>query len=411
MAKGSKPKKPPRIYLKKPRFVSWEEARGMERIPRGVIVKPKVQSRSLGEISVSVTPEGVFQPYYRKTRAGELELVRYEKHPDLPTAIRANTHKMSSIKDDDLRYVRLHRTLGMLHADIYKNWAGKTEAERAETLRQVERLRTLMQGRQVLTEWNAVDRRRAVERLDRFLEDPRPGTLPSTLVGVNNDIVARRGDLFRQLKYLPRRKSLLVQKKIEMDWSAFSLLDQMSEVRGRMQGAEKLPREQKEAMLVEMRRMRDELGGRVEPELKKDAHQHAKNAVGLLWKNKLPEAVEQLREASKAIAVSNSRYAWLYPERLEQVAKSRDMDFRRKVAGNQATLYRDNLEYWLSESSHEPLRESHIVEHLELIGEILPNTHFEAVMKRAAQLLRQRRLKMAQQVLSGAVEHKLYGGG
>jgi hypothetical protein len=73
------------------------------------------------------------------------------------------------------------------------------------------------------------------------------------------------------------------------------------------------------------------------------------------------------------------------------------------VAKRQLALFRDNLQYWHSRESHEPLRARDVRELLTRVGQLVPGTPLEAAATRAVEELRRGRVQEAKQVLADAL--------
>ena len=356
-----------------------------------MVVEPEVRSRSLDELKIRITKKGVWVPKYTKTRGGKLRRERAAFYPDLPTAIRAETHKIGSVEDAGLRCIGLLGSVTALHKDIYENWKGKSEAERRASIQQMRELRDVIRGDRELSARSPIDRRIAVERLDKALADPRGGELPAMLIGVRNDLIARMGDLTRQKAFLPRRRQVLAGTKAMLDSSAFDMVDQLGELLKAAGRPEKLSVMERKELARRLWDIRDRLKERrAEERLSKTAYKHIdRAAVKFLRGVELQEAVDLMRKGNRAIAAHTSRYALLYPTRLGQVAKSGDPRFKTSIARNQAKLYHGNLEYWLSEAPPgERLSRAQVAEHLEAIGRVFPVSQFNERMKKAAESAR-----------------------
>jgi hypothetical protein len=213
------------------------------------------------------------------------------------------------------------------------------------------------------------------------------------LIGVRNDLIARKGDLVRQMAFLPRRRQVLAGTKARLDRTAFDMLDRLSEVMRIANKPGKLSEGERRAVAKRLWDIRDELKTRrTEPRLSKTAYKHVNRAAAKMMDGSVEEvreAARLMREGNRAIATHTSRYALLYPKRLGHVAKSGNARFRTSIARNQAKLYHGNLEYWLSEAPPgERLNRAQIAEHLEAIGGIFPVSQFNEGMKKAAESAR-----------------------
>jgi len=367
-------------YLKE-REAVWRSGK----TPRGTFVKPGiVPKRPLDYLHVVVTPTRVYLPRWRRVGADHLAEKPYMVEvADLPTAIRHEVHKLSGERNASKRTLAIRRSVEMLHSRVYERWENMDPAERGETWQQISKLRNALKSKSRLEDVEKDHRARAVKRLERLLELKKPGDIPATLVGVANDLTAHRNVLAPQIAFTGRMRDAIIGKKVELDENAFVMLDRVSEY---MKSAKVgVPKSTDKRKLVEgLTRLRSDLGARPEPELSGRVRGRIDEAIRLLRGNKPGEAVDKLRRGARGIVASNARYAWLYPSRLEQVGGSKSRSFKRIVAERQLMLFRDNLEYWHSPQSHEPLEPKDIRHLLVRIGGLVPGSELETAARRAA---------------------------
>jgi len=129
-------------------------------------------------------------------------------------------------------------------------------------------------------------------------------------------------------------------------------LDRAIRVRENVAAASKDPRELKglERALADFR---DELGSRGEGSLKNSAREQVATALAELRAGDPKKAGESLRQANRTIAGFISKYALLPQTRLDQIARSGDTAFKKKVAKAQLKIIEDHEEYWKSPHAHE----------------------------------------------------------
>ncbi len=408
--RGPTPRREPdRNYLQE-REMRWREAweqyrREGREPPRGILVRPgRVPERSPEYLHIRITPERVYVPRWPARPDGSLP-----ERPDmidvktLPNAIRHEVHKLSGERNANRKMLRIRRSLEMIHARVVDYWNEMSAEEREETWRHISQLHNALRGGRALSDRDALDRRRAVERLDRLLESRHVGSMAATLLGAANDLTSRRNALLPQMRFTDRMRRVLIERKTELDESAFALLDRISEKRRRVQQGVARRGPTKRDLSQELRRLRSELDDRPEPELRDNAARHVNTAERALRENDLDRAVGSLRKAARAILASNAQYAWLYPSRLDQVAQSRSRRFKQMVAERQMRLFRDHLDYWHSPESHEPLEPSDIRNLLLQVGELVPGTGLQEAARRAEEQLRRGRISAAKEALSQAL--------
>ena len=396
--------KPKKTYFKEPKTIPWAQAKRMKRIPRGVWIEPKVPERGARDLHVKITPKGVAVPRYAKIKEGELAIVGHSHYPSLSNAVRAETHKINSVRDADTKLAKLYTTLGMVHADIHNNWSEMNWRQRSATINRLQKLRDNIEGGNALPPDAPIDKVAAVERLDEALADLNAGRVATQLVGVKNDLIARRGDLKRQMAFMPRRREALIREKHVLDLSTFTLLDRVSQLKSKATRSG-LSENERDAIATEMRSLLGTLRGRGETQLRKTAHGQVKRALAKLESGDAPKAADQLRRANRTIVTQVSNHTWIYPWRLEQIAKTHGKGadkFKMSIAARQIRIYRENLDYWLSGGSHEPLNSSQIANHLELIGSFFPGTGFDSSMKAAASNVKRGKNETAKKALVAA---------
>jgi hypothetical protein len=363
-------------------------------------VRPgKPKKKPVEKLHVRITPERVYVPRWRTLPDGRLadrpDMIEVK---DLPTAIRHEVHKLRGERNANRRALNIRRSIEMIHSRVYERWKQMNSKEREETWRHLEQLHKALRGKRAISEIDSKDRKKAAERLDRLLELRKPGDIPATLVGVANDLTARRNALLPQMRFTRRMRDAIVERKTELDERAFRLLDMVSEHKSKVAKAPKKGAQKRE-LAEGLRQLKSELAGRHEPELRDDAAKHVGNAIEHLRKNKRGDARESLRKGARAIIASNAKYNWLYPSRMEQVAQSRSGKFREIIARRQLELFRDNLQYWHSRDSHEPLGPKDIRELLGKVGEMVPGSELQQTAREASELLRKRRVKAAKELL------------
>lgn len=395
-----------KVYFKKPPIIPWEKAKRMRRIPRGVWVETRLPKRTARELGVSITEKGGLVPNYEKGPDGKLHIKGYDFYPSLSIAVRRERHKAVGVGDKDVKMARLHSALSILHADIKNNWEGKSGKEQEGVRREIEGLMEEMEGRGALSKL-PIDTQNAVGRLDQALTHLNEGRVSNAcadLVGVSNDIIAQRGEFRAEMARLPRRREAIIREKLQLDLSTFNLLDRLSHLKSATAKGG-LKEGERRKILAEMGSVMSALGGRVEPPLKETAYQQVGKAIEHFEKGDVPRAIEQFRLANRSIVRQVSNHAWLYPGRLEQIAKAEGEGadrFKLSIARRQARLYGENLKYWMSDASHEPLNRYHISDHLKLIGGFFPGTGFERNMKNAAGYVEQGKVESAKEALTEA---------
>ncbi len=396
-----------RGYLQE-REITWREARERH-IWRGTLIRPgKPRPKPLEQLHVRISPTHVYVPRWPVMEDGSLrETPDMIRLMDLPTAIRQQVHKLEGERSANRRMLRIRHAVEMIHARVVDHWNSMTAEEKEEVWRHLEQIRTALRGRRRISDLDARDRKKAVERLERLLDRRRPGEIAATLVGVANDLTARRNVLLPQMRFTERMRKALIERKTHLDETAFRLLDEVIAHRTRLR-REGIPRAGpiKRELLTRLRQLISTLDNRPEPELRENAARHVREAVDALRGRRpdIQRAIGSLRRGARAILASNARYTWLYPSRLDQVAQSQSRRFKEMIAERQLRLFRDNLEYWHSPKSHEPLSARDIGELLRRIGQLVPGTRLHHAAESAAELLRRRQIREAKQILMQALE-------
>jgi hypothetical protein len=397
-----------RVFLRG-REISWRKAWGMKTagkpVPRGVLVRPgRPPSRTLKQLYVQETPNRIYIPRWRTRKDGTLE-----ERPDrigvadYPTAIRVEFHKLQGERNANLWMLRVNRAVGLIHGRVVDSWNEMTDREREQVWRHIGQIRRALKGGRAVSAIDSKDRGAAVKRLERLLETRRQGNIASTLVGVANDMTARTNVLAAQMAFTPRLRKALTERKEELDGTAFELLDEVSQYREAIYKGVPAKGEARRDLMKRLRALRSALDARPEPELMSRAAGHVDTALKAMSKNDNTKAVKSLRKGARAILASNARYSWLLPSRLEQVSKSRSSEFKNIIARRQLELFRDNLVYWHSPDSLEPLKPRDIRNLMLHVGELVPETDMHDAADKAAQLLGRGKIRTAKEVLEGVV--------
>jgi hypothetical protein len=379
-------------YLKEPDTISWAKAKSMKRVPRGVWVEPRVgRPKSARQLGIKVTENGVKVPGHKK------------QFKSLATAIRAQGHKLSSIEEREQDLEKAQEVISELHGRIQDNWNQMSKSEQGKVISEVATLRNKLSPLESSAGSLSESMSKALSDLDEAVAEGNSSRLRAKLVQVHNDITDRRGELRGQLANIPRWRDALAAEKRARDIEAFEHIDTVHNMI-------KSAREGDDAERLRVVEGAKSLGQRLTSanarNLKATARRRLEKAAGLLESGNVTDGVEQLRAANQSIASHISNHSWLYSWRLDQIAKASDKDakskrtgradrFRKDIVKRQTRLYAQNLEYWLSPASHEPINEEIAAGNLEALGAFFPKSSFQRRMKSAAGFLRKGKTDLA----------------
>jgi hypothetical protein len=389
---------PHKRYLKSPKTIPWSDARNMKSIPRGVWVEPRVGGRkTAAQLGIKVTESGVKIPGQKKP------------FKSLATAIRQQGHRINSVAASEKKLESLQSEISELHGKINDNWNSMSDAERGNALAEVANLRDRISPLDAGSASFSESMAKALSDLDEAVAEGNQPRLCAKLVQVHHDVTDRRGELRGQLANMPRWRGALTSEKRARDIEAFEHIDTvhgMIKAAGEGDAAERLK------VAEGARSLARRLASANAKNLKATARRRLEKAAELLEEGKVKEGRGKLREANRSIASHISNHSWLYTWRLGQIAKSKDAAgeqgrserFKKDIVKRQARLYSENLDYWLSPASHEPINPEIAAANLEIMSRLIPNTKFRRSMRLAAGHIRKGNLPRGRKWLEKAGE-------
>jgi hypothetical protein len=380
---------PHKRYLKNPKTISWSDARNMKSIPRGVWVEPMLGRRkTAAQLGIRVTESGVKIPNQKKP------------FKSLATAIRQQGHRINSVAASEKKLESLQSEISELHGNIHDNWNSMSGAEQGRALAEVAKLRDKISPLDAGSASFSESMAKALSDLDEAVAEGNQPRLCAKLVQVHNDMTDRRGELRGQLANMPRWRDALTSEKRTRDIEAFEHIDTVhGMIRAVGEGeAERL------RVAEGARSLARRLASANARNLKATARRRLENAAELLEEGKVHGGRNKLKGANRSIASHIANHSWLYSWRLGQVAKSADPKFKKDLAKRQARLYSENLDYWLSPASHEPIGPEMAAGNLEAMGKFFPGTGYEKSMIKAAAETRRGSVKRAKAHLDEALK-------
>ncbi len=319
--------------------------RAGKNVPQGAAIQlGKVPERTLKQLRIMFRADGSMElPYY----AGPETKLRRVKilHPKtVPDAIRLVNHQIASVKSRAEQAGRIFDEVARLHWDLEHNWKRFNEAQRKafteyfySILSQLAKNPTLLQDEHKI---HAVQRFEIARQL--LLKGNAPAA-EATMAGIKNNM----GNWLRKLKFqaprLERRRSLVVDRKFQMDTRIFSSVDSLIRVFNQLSaGVEARTREQVAKQLLVIK-------GNLYATGWKAFQQPAiivEKAAALVAKGELAKARQYVRNANKKIILAASPISSIYPDKLREIMQSTDLQFKQNVLGNQTVLFHDMMQLW-----------------------------------------------------------------
>jgi len=325
----------------------------MAKLPSASGKKAGFKPRSTRDLSVSITDWGVYIPRYGRGPDGQLYMKGRTKYKSLPEAIRAQTHTIESLAELSKKHTAEYEEAARLHGQLL-NWKALKPVEKSKVMRGLNKLSDSVEGKRAVGPDDSVYRQEAVEQLDETLAEINTGKITAKMTKVKRILGARKLATERELERIPQRRTVLVDEKKRRDAEAFGLLDRAIRMREDVAKASEDPIEQRRLANAIMN-FRDELSKRGEGSLKNTAREQVARAVTEFRGGDSGKASESLRQANRTIAGFISKYALLPQTRIDQIARSDDAAFKKKVARAQLKIIEDHAEYWKSPHAHESL--------------------------------------------------------
>lgn len=357
-------------------------------------VEHKKSAKTLKDLHISVTDFGVYVPRYGHMEDGQLYMKGRRKYKDLNTAIRGETHTLESIEGYAPKHEEDHRAADRVHQQ-FRRWSGLTEAEKRKALQLLESVSFQLEGNRAISPADPLFKREAFETLDEALADNNASRISARLVRVKSKLKARAKGSRREQGLVQRRRELMIEEKRVRDKSALDTLRQTMILHRKVKEGR--------ATVGELRKLADELSRMPEASRRKTTHKHVQEALESLKKGERSASTRSLRDANKSMAKFVSRFVPLPKKLSEQIAQSGDKRFKTVVARRQLRLAKENLEYWHSSYSHEPMGPEDIRTLISSAGELVSETNMSNAAERANSLLAKNKVTEAKAALEEVI--------
>lgn len=314
-------------------------------IPQGALVQlGKVPAKSLKRLKIRFRADGSVElPYYAGPEA-KLHRVKILHPKTVPEAIRLVNHQISSVKLRAEQARMIFDEVARLHWDLEHKWRSFNEMQRnAFTEYFYNLLGHLAKNPTLLQDEHKIHAGQRFERARQLLQEGNVGAASATMAGIKNNMRNWLRKLRLQAPRLERRRSLVVDRKFQMDERIFSSVDSLIRIFNQLvAGIEPRARERvaKNLSQTAKRLYATGLSAFNPPAI------IVKKAADLVRKGKLAKARIYVKDANKKIILAASSISSIYPDKLREIKQSRDLQFKEAVLGDQTVLFHDMMPLW-----------------------------------------------------------------
>ncbi|GEM_PF-3606636 len=315
---------------------------------------PFQDPKSLQHLRITENPDGTVRvPRYEfnpDTRELERQGTGYAVFPDVNAALRAmGWHIPESVRAETKRMHRLYDALRGFHGITADHWNRLTPRQKNQLIEEIRKsIGFLAQNPELLRSKTKI---KALDRISRASELLEQGNYPAALFslsGAANDALQRFNELIGQRPFLSRRARSLERFKTRREEGIFTGLRAIVGEFGRIGRLSGLARAEQTRFFQTLSSWARYFGAPQRSKIPafRNAAEHIKSASEFARAGRTARATEELRSASRLIALEISKTSDFYGDLITLVGQSKDAQWKKQILRQQAELVRDNLSYW-----------------------------------------------------------------
>jgi hypothetical protein len=281
-------------------------------------------------------------PFYSGPE-GKLK-VRFIHTKTIPEGVRLVYHQIESVKTRTQQAKKINDLLERLHFDLFYKWNKFNSAQKNAFTEYVHGLiGKLAQNPLLLKDENKIHAIERLENAGNLLIEGKATAASAVIRGIKNNMGNWLRKLELQNSRLERRRSLVTDKKFQKDVKIFSAVDEMLalftqlrngiEPRSKGKVADNLLGTAKKLYSTGLKRFKQP-GIIIE------------KAAELVKQGNYTKARVYIKDANKKTVLAASEISSIYPDKLKEIIKSKDLAFKEKVLENQVVLFHDMMALW-----------------------------------------------------------------
>lgn len=319
------------------------------KVPRGAQVRFRAAGdRPLSGLKVRFHTDGTMEIPVYGGREGKLRVARFLHADNIADGVRQAFHQIESVGSRIRQAEMIECQLASVHFDLVNRWQKFGKGER-ESFREYFTgiAGGLAKNPLLLREEKKISAIGRFGQASELLKEEKAGAAAAVIEAIRNDMGDWLRKLGNQQRFLERRRKLVVDKKFVRDTRIFGALDTLlanfnalasagTETKARGRIAKELEGAQKRLYSLRLKPF-------------SQAGIIVGRAAELVRKGEVKKAMEYIRDANKKIILAASPVSPVYPEKLREIARSKDSAFKEEVLANQGVLFHDMMPLWCRE--------------------------------------------------------------